>query len=519
MNPSMLSVPKSRVAVSWVDIPVKGTQVVLRGRLHDTYPTDPIDVVVPKTVALVLHPHPRYVGQVFTRPVVNDLASCLFHRVPPISLSARARSRLGGDAENNVTVALTRAISRTELIPCLRFDSRGVGESSGRFELASAWVRILSEILTCVLSSSWYPPLPLSPLACAGSATWFGSSEPDDIIAVLDFLTDPAGRVRAERVFVVGYSFGSSVLGTALSYIYALDLAASSQGATTAGASAAAAGASSPLLPASTVALLDAALAGRLARAIVGAIFVSYPCGFFARFLLGGHVSSLRTLVAAAPSLPLLFVTAEGDELTSASAVQVMVRRLNSPNAVRTPPQRNPPPLSPRHFFPMLIPLSLPLFPPLRPARPADGDHARGRLAHVVQRRAAARQRRSRVHPAPAGRREAAPPGQRQRRRGRRGRFLTEYHRRRGILRERPWLSTGATPPRLPGPGYEGHEHGLAGLPPAPLRPAERLPLLPLRTPQGPCRRVSVTCWHGSIHRRVSDWIVYSGNSVTTAWE
>lgn len=252
-----------------VSIPVPGTNITLEGFLAT--PTDESKMSVfsssiptpttsttpsttgPKTAVLVTHPHPK----------------------------------LGGDAFNNVPMYFSKIIPKLLQYPILRFNTRGVGQSTG-------------------------------------SSSWFGSSEADDVIAALIYLTDSNGPVSADRVYIVGYSFGACILGTALANIFTTTLLSSSSSSTT----------SSPVTPFSrSPSFLTPTLATRLSRVVKGGIFVSYPCGFFSRMLLGGHIGSLRAL-AAASSLPLLFITCDGDELTSSSAIKSRVDEIKAVDCV-----------------------------------------------------------------------------------------------------------------------------------------------------------------------------------------
>jgi len=218
----------------------------------------------------------------------------LAHRPEYAIIVTHPHPKLGGDLQNNVTYGLARLLSRKLGCPVLRYNSRGVGRSTG-------------------------------------SSTWFGTQEVDDLITCIAAMKDGHGPVGAKRIYIVGYSFGSSVLGSALREIFTIknqrevslqspafnlvsgDLATVPSSSTTGGAP--------------TVVTEVAYQYAVLAKACAGAIFLSYPCGFFSRFLLGHHISSLRAVAAAAP-IPMHFIQGDCDELTSALTVESIVAEL-----------------------------------------------------------------------------------------------------------------------------------------------------------------------------------------------
>ena len=130
--------------------------------------------------------------------------------------------KMGGDQNNNVVMKLFGACSNAGFT-ALKVDTRGVGKS-------------------------------------AGSSTWTGMSEAEDVCNVVRYLLSDDPLVKhVEQVFVVGYSFGAAVGCTAVAGIGDDPFAEMKSG-------------------------------------VAGIAAVSYPCGWLSWFLLGGHNKHVAAL-------------------------------------------------------------------------------------------------------------------------------------------------------------------------------------------------------------------------------
>jgi alpha/beta superfamily hydrolase len=94
---------------------------------------------------------------------------------PWIAVFTHPHPKLGGDANNNVVMALSRALTSKFNVTAIRFNTRGVGESGG-----------------------W--------------STWRGVSERDDIKQVLLFARERANELgNGTKILLCAYSFGAAV--------------------------------------------------------------------------------------------------------------------------------------------------------------------------------------------------------------------------------------------------------------------------------------------------------------------
>jgi alpha/beta superfamily hydrolase len=159
-----------------------------------------------------------------------------------------------------------------------------------------------------------------------GTSTWFGSTEVDDVITILRWIFHPQSKMFPTDLFLVGYSFGGCLLGSALNRIFQSNARDSRIREDEAYGS-------------KSLLRSYQSLAQHLSNTLRGTTFLAYPAGFFSRCLLGSHISQLRSLstylcqheLKEGQQPMMYFILDQDDEITSPQTLVDIISGLPYP--------------------------------------------------------------------------------------------------------------------------------------------------------------------------------------------